>query len=283
MRSDRRGRRSRGSRMFTGLVLLWGCVGLACANAGDRLAPRVPAAGTPSSDPDGLRASGALLPAGALPGTLFMRQWVTIRWGDDDGDGDGEGEVSFEAVLQKRGDTLLLLGLDALGRIGFRIALEDERVSLENRSGRELPFAPEYILADVQRIFYPWLPDDVACRRCERRGNRSGLEIVERWDEGRRVARTFARTQRPSEVGICVRYEAAGRGASERFRATLRNDWRGYAIEVVELDPDAKRDAKEGGAATDTGVGVPGGSGLERAGACPQAMPPSTEIVSPVT
>jgi len=193
--------------------------------------------------------AATLLPAGVLPGRHFIRQWVEIRWPG--------GEERFEAVLQKEGDSLLLVGLGPMGRIGFRISLEDEELGLQNDTGQTMPFSPAYILADVQRIFYPWLEpwleEEQRCRSCRRRGARRGLEIEEHRVEGRLVERRFSVSDRPSLGEVVVRYDRDdpndpdGRGDGPTppgaarapqaglWRATLRNDWVGYEIEVEFL------------------------------------------------
>lgn len=187
--------------------------------------------------------AATLLPAGALPGSHSIRQWVVIRWPG--------GEERFEAVLQKEGDSLLLVGLGPMGRVGFQISLDDEDLGFQNHTGQTMPFSPAYILADVQRIFYPWLEprleEEARCRSGRRRGARRGLEIEEQRVEGRLVERRFSVSGRPGLGEVVVRYDRYDRsdgpppaGAARApeagpWRATLRNDWVGYEIEVEFL------------------------------------------------
>lgn len=180
-----------------------------------------------------------LLPAGALPGRHFIRQWVVIRWQED----GQEREQRFEAVLQKEGDVLQLVGLGPMGRVGFRIVLEGERVGFENRSGRPMPFAPAYVLADVQRVFYPWLEAATPCpsgeASGERRGEQLGLEIEEHHVDGTLVERRFAVADQPAFGEVVVRYRRSDEEATAPPGATLRNDWLGYAIEIELLSLEA--------------------------------------------
>ncbi len=104
---------------------------------------------TPDASDD---AAVALLPFDDLHENLLMRQHVTVKWAD--------GEEGFDAVLQKRRDSLLLLGLGPMNTVGFKLTLDDHGVRFDNSSGREMPFQPERILADVQRVFYPWIKED---------------------------------------------------------------------------------------------------------------------------
>ena len=101
-----------------------------------------------------------LLPAEALAETFVLRQTVTVRWSDETGQVD---EASFDAAIQRQGESLLVLGLGPMGRVGFTLSLEKGKVFFENRTGRDLPFAPERMLADVQRVYYPWLDDAPEC------------------------------------------------------------------------------------------------------------------------
>jgi hypothetical protein len=153
-----------------------------------------------------------------------MRQRVTIGWQDR--------EERFEAVLQKRGDVLLLLGLGPMNAVGFSLTLDDRGITFENRTGQEMPFDPERILADVQRVFYPWLSEESACLDCERRGLREAVEIVERIGPTGLVERRFSRVDRPGQVGIVVEYQAWMDGGLVPARAILRNEGAGYWLTV---------------------------------------------------
>jgi hypothetical protein len=167
----------------------------------------------------------SLLPVADLQPDLLMRQRVTIGWKDR--------EESFEAVLQKRGDVLLLLGLGPMNAVGFSLTLDDRGVVFENRTGRAMPFDPERILADVQRVFYPWLGDAATCLECERRGVREGVEVVERFGARGLVERRFTPVDPPQSPSIVVRYQQPWLedGRIPAF-AVLHNDSAGYELTV---------------------------------------------------
>jgi hypothetical protein len=199
-----------------GLVLL-GLAALGCG-AGSWAPPEVPGAGAPAMPEQ------RLLPVEALGEDVLMRQRVTIQW-------NGR-EADFDAVLQKRGAQLLLLGLGPMDRVGFRLVLEDGRVEFENRTGRELPFDPDRILLDVQRVFYPWLERDAGCGSCDRHGSRDGIEITERIEAGRLEERRFRVPDRVDVADVVVRYEDWMEDGLAPRRAVLANGWRGYALRV---------------------------------------------------
>ena len=164
----------------------------------------------------------ALLAVDVLPDDLLMQQHVTVRWADR--------EESFAAVLQKQGNTLLLMGLGPMNTVGFNLTLDDRGVSFENRTGREMPFEPERILADVQRVFYPWIEGDPLCVDCERREIRAGLEIRERIGARFLEERSFRLVGRPERGEIVVRYEGWTNDFLAPSRAILRNGWFGYLL-----------------------------------------------------
>ena len=166
-----------------------------------------------------------LLPVDDLRENLLMRQHVTVKWADR--------EESFDAVLQKRGDVLLLLGLGPMNTVGFKLTLDRDGVSFENFSGRELPFRPERILADVQRVFYPWIQEGWDCVECERREILDGLEVWERIGARFLVERSFRLLARPERGRIVVRYEGWTSDPPVPIRATLDNGWYGYELTIV--------------------------------------------------
>src|ERR1700712_2240085 len=96
-----------------------------------------------------LVAPPVLLAPSALSYDFQWRQRVSARW--------PSGTQSFDAVLQKRAGELTLVGLSPLGLPGFVFRLNEAReLAVENRSGQKLPFEPAYVVADVQRVFFPW-------------------------------------------------------------------------------------------------------------------------------
>jgi hypothetical protein len=170
-----------------------------------------------------------LLPVSALRGNLLLRQRVTIRW--------KQREESFAAVLQKREDELLLVGLGPMNAVGFTLTLDERGVQFENRSGREMPFEPERILADVQRVFYPWIEADGRCTECERHATRVGLEVSERVGQQYLEERRFEDSSGARSGEIVIRFEDWIEDGIENGsipgRAVLSNGWYGYEL-IVE-------------------------------------------------
>ncbi len=164
----------------------------------------------------------------AIAERFVWRQRVVASWGDR--------SESFDAVLQMDGEALILIGLGPLGRAGFIATLSASGVRFENRSGRSLPFAPEHIMADVQKVFYPWLPPVLAGFTGTRAGEHETLMISETYADGRLVSRSFRRSDAVDRGELRVHYEGWLPGRSAPQRATLDNAWFGYELTIVTVE-----------------------------------------------
>lgn len=160
-----------------------------------------------------------------MPFDFSWRQSVSIDW--------GEGAQAFEAVLQKQGDTLQLVGLGPMGRPGFVITQNAEGVTLDNRSGRELPFEPEYMLADVQRVVFPWASPVDAGFEGGRAFERLDVAVAESYRAGVLVERSFERLDAPGRGRAHVTY--LGWDGDAPSEAMLDNRWFGYVLRVTTL------------------------------------------------
>jgi hypothetical protein len=161
------------------------------------------------------------------------RQRVSARW--------PTGTHTFEAVLQKRDGELILVGLSPLGLPGFVFRLsESGELRVDNRTGQPLPFEPAYVVADVQRVFFPWLGPTVPGFSGDRSGERAGTQVVERYLAGQLQERRFTRATAAGSERIEVRYlgaEHPGQTPQDApDRAELKNQLLGYelVIETVE-------------------------------------------------
>lgn len=174
-----------------------------------------------------------LRPASDLPGELVWRQKVSASWRDR-ARGMHLQNAQFEAVLQKRGAELLLLGLSPLGRPGFELRLRGRALSVENRTGQPLPFSPRHIIDDIQRAFFPWLDRETGGLDGNRRGFAHGWYVAELQRGGRLRARRFARgADRP--VAVEVRYDGWTAPNAPPRHVVLVNHEHGYRIAVETL------------------------------------------------
>lgn len=178
----------------------------------------------------GREAPGVLRPAGALPFDVLWQQRVTAHWGD----GQQRG---FDAAIQKQGDTLTVLGLSPTGGVGFAILEHGTEVELKNQSDMAMPFPPRYVLMDVQRTFYPWLPEATACDP----GNPDSREAIvdgelvrETFRDGRLVERTFQRQNGDPAGVVRIRYDwtAEDTGRLAPRHVELVSEWFGYRLTI---------------------------------------------------
>ncbi|MFW6051022.1 MAG: DUF3261 domain-containing protein [Myxococcota bacterium] len=183
-----------------------------------------PGARAPEEAPD----PGPLLPPDALPFDFQWRQRVTASWED--------GSEGFEAVLQKREGELSLVGLTPMGTPAFVLSLSPAGVTFDNRTGRELPFPPAFVVADVQRVFYPWLPPAPEGLTGAREDVVRGVRVRERYRDGELVRRAFVRPDDPERRAVHVGYGPTPPGADAPSRVVLDNGWFGYRLVIETLD-----------------------------------------------
>lgn len=147
----------------------------------------------------------------------------------------------FDAVLQKRRDSLLVLGLGPMNTRAFSIEQKEPLIVFERYMRASLPLSPRGVIVDVQRVFFVGVPHDPA-KRCEGvlRGEVGGETITEHWVDNALVEKTFFRASKASEGPIVVSYRYPARGASdgrcrsgaEASEIELRNPWFAYELKI---------------------------------------------------
>ncbi len=158
------------------------------------------------------------------------------------------GEASFEAALQKQGDTLTVIGLSPFGTRAFTLVQGPQGVTFESHlpAGKEgergPPLRPRYLLQDIHHAFFLRLPP------YEGRSARGvisylgadgdvGKEVVseERDEEGRVLARTFVPQQAPGGR-VTVTYEPGiGPDGLPPAWARLENEVHRYRLVIETL------------------------------------------------
>lgn len=172
---------------------------------------------------------GVLRRPEALGRDVLWRQHVVARWGE----GESRG---FGGVVQTSGDTLTVLALSPAGSVGFSAVLHGGEVELENHMSAELPFDPRCILLDVQRAFYPWLTDDVRRTDGVYEADVDGEHIVETWEAGLLVERTFARLEGEPGGEIRIHYRWDNQAWEVPSETVLDNGWFGYQLSIETLE-----------------------------------------------
>jgi len=173
---------------------------------------------------------GLLRSPEVLAHEVIWRQRVTANWVDTQGD---SGSRSFQAVSQKQGPLLTLIGLSPFGSVGFVILQEGDRVELRNETGQPLPFPPRFVLLDFQRAFFPWVSAGVeALPDGEHSAELGGEEVTETWSDGRLMKRRFRRLDGQPAGELIVHYTWGEGGWSAPTHALLDNGWFGYQLSV---------------------------------------------------
>ena len=162
---------------------------------------------------------------------FMVRQSLTIRT-------QREGkpvEFELEAVLQKQGDTLLIVGLGPMDAKAFTLTQRSDRIEFVQFMGPELPFSPRNIVVDVHRVYFKRLPvpaDDGYSGVL--RGELDGESVEETWQAGELRASVFTRPGGTLKGAVRVeRGPGCDRSHCEPESATLRNEWFDYTLTIA--------------------------------------------------
>jgi hypothetical protein len=161
-----------------------------------------------------------------MSGHFLLRQHIEYRFGERAG--------SFEAVVQKQCDELLVIGLTPLGTRAFTIRQEGLEVTTKTPLGSEVwPFPPSFMLVDIQRAYLL----DLTRSRRDGLHQRSiaGQSLTETWSGGRLVERSFPDSSTPSRGRVVVRYTPGAGPSYPPHRVNLVNEVYGYELDVVTL------------------------------------------------
>jgi hypothetical protein len=181
------------------------------------------AGGCGASQPTPPRDPGRLHLPSALGADFFTQQHIDARWQNRKG--------GFDAVLQKRADTLKLLILTPFGSRAFLLEQRGKNVRFQSFIPQQLPFPPRYILLDVQRVF---LDRGKAPRPDGRHMIVDGSEQrIETWRGGRLLRRRFRRTG--SDDAIDIEYVGGMKGGTPPTEVRLDNGWFGYSLKIRSL------------------------------------------------
>jgi hypothetical protein len=165
-----------------------------------------------------------------LPYDFAVRQHLTVRTRRDGEPVEGQ----FDAILQKQGDTLLIVGFGPMNVKAFTLSQRGDRIEFTQFLGPELPFSPRNVVVDVHRVFFKRLPPPAQPGFTGAvRGELDGEAVEETWRDGQLRQAVFTRPG--SALRGAIRVEL-GPGctpaACEPGAATLHNEWFGYTLTV---------------------------------------------------
>jgi hypothetical protein len=181
---------------------------------------------------------GQLQSPSVLRNDVLWQQHVSANWGE----GERRG---FDAAVQKQGDTLTVLVLSPIGPPALVATQRGGAIDFHNELGEDFPFPPRFLLLDVQRAFFPWLPETSAASAMDETGatgapladgERHGVvgeeQIAETIAAGRIVKRCFRRLDGKPAGAITIRYEWDRSDWLGPSRAVLENGWFGYRLVI---------------------------------------------------
>jgi len=142
---------------------------------------------------------------------------------------------AFDAVLQKRGDELLLIGLTPFGTKAFVMQQAALEVRLTSSSVPiELPFPPRYVFNDISRAYLQGVgaaPGSDGTRFVERNGE----SMQETWHDGRLLERRFRRESGDCPGEIVIRYVGGMIDGRSPALIEFDNGWLGYHLSIATL------------------------------------------------
>jgi hypothetical protein len=172
----------------------------------------------------------ALTPPSQHPGDFLRRQTLVARYQSH--------TSSFEAVLQKKGDVLTLIGLTPFGTKAFVLTQTGVEVKFTSFIPRELPFPPQYILNDIDRTYFQGILEGVLPDGTHT-ADRNGEQIRERWEKGRLQERRFTRLAHDPPGEIVITYAGGMDGGRSPALIEFENGWFGYHLAITTVSEEA--------------------------------------------
>lgn len=160
---------------------------------------------------------GVLHPASELTPDVMIEQHIEARKNDRTG--------GFDAVLQKKGADLTIVGLGPVGIRAFVLKQVGTDATFEQSMGPTFPFPPRNVLVDVHRAFFKRLPPDTT------KGVLDDEEVTETWKDGTLVERAYRRADRPGAVRVLYG-PGCTRARCEPSTIRLVNEWFGYELTI---------------------------------------------------
>ncbi len=178
----------------------------------------------PSDDPSVLHDPARLRP------DFLVRQHVTVHARRAGQPASGQ----FDAIVQKQGDTLLIVGFGPMNVKAFVLEQRGDRIEFTQFYGPPLPFSPRNAVVDVHRVFFKHLPPPAPGFAGTLRGELDGETVEETWRSGELRRAVFTRSGGALRGGVTVELgPGCTPAACEPASAALRNDGLGYALEIT--------------------------------------------------
>jgi hypothetical protein len=166
-----------------------------------------------------------------LPHDFVVRQSLTVHARRDGQPVDGQ----FDAILQKQGGTLLIVGFGPMNVKAFTLEQRGDRIEFTQFFGPELPFSPRNVVVDVHRVYFHRLPPPAEPGYSGvTRGELDGETVEETWQGGELRRAVFTRPGSALRGAVSIELgPGCTPAACEPASATLRNEWFGYTLEIA--------------------------------------------------
>jgi hypothetical protein len=175
---------------------------------------------------------GVLRDPADIHANFFVRQTLTVHTTKDGKPVDAE----LDAVLQKQGDTLQVVGFGPMNVKAFTLTHKGDRIDFEQFVGPQLPFSPRNIVVDIHRVFFMRLPAPTDAKFTGvNKGELDGEHVEETWKDGQLRAIVFTRPGDPKLKGAIRVQMSDGCDPQhcEPETAMLRNEWFGYTLAIA--------------------------------------------------
>jgi hypothetical protein len=168
--------------------------------------------------------AGILVSTRRIPGNFSIRQQLAYRHGEERG--------SFEAVLQKLCDEVVVIGFAPFGPPVFTIHQRGLEVRVESHLPGPWPFSPKNILLDVHRTFLLPIPETPPPDGSH--ASTRGRSLVrERWKSGRLIERRIRPAAEGGRGEIIITYLGGTRRGAPAREIRLDNGIHGYRIDIA--------------------------------------------------
>src|SRR5690606_19478299 len=167
---------------------------------------------------------GPLVDPTTIPGDFLWEQRVTAY--------HGERKGAFDAVVQKRGPELLILGLTPMKPRGFSLTQRRSEFTYKQYVPFELPFSPASVLYDVHRCFFHELLDSFPESGSRKRAF-AKERLIDEFEGSRLTRRTYENVS-GSGMPLTIQYGPPGYGQGVPPRiVSLNNKAYGYRLTVT--------------------------------------------------
>ena len=168
-----------------------------------------------------------------VAGDFVWRQSITAEYASRQ-DPHAMQSGRFEAVLQKQGSVLTVVGLTPLGTRAFVAVQNRTHVKVTEGDESRLPFPPRFVFLDINRCFFigPAQAQADGWHEYEAAGER----VKDLWKAGLLMQRTLNRAGDANAKQIIINYEGGQRPGGSPGDVHLNNLRFGYRLKIHTLE-----------------------------------------------